>query len=105
MGPPVIYDTLSKLVPRELRKLMTDLAALFWELGFPQDLPTVVYCDNQGTVACSHDPHSHSRMKHIDIRLHFVRDCVNNRIIDVHHIPGIQNSADLFTKNLDKVIH
>ena len=44
-------------------------------------------------------------MKHIDIRLHFVRDCVNNHVIDVKHIPGIQNSADLFTKPLDKVVH
>ena len=81
------------------------LRALFNELGFPQQNPSILYCDNQGTVACTHDPHSHSRMKHIDLRQHFIRDCVNSRTIDVHHIPGIQNPADLLTKPLDKFTH
>ena len=81
------------------------LRSIFSELGFPQSHATVLFCDNQGTVTCSHDPHNHSRMKHIDIRAHFVRDCVNRRIIDIKHIPGTQNSADLFTKPLEKVTH
>jgi hypothetical protein len=81
------------------------LRSLFKELGFPQIQSSILFCDNQGTVACTHDPHSHSRMKHIDIRAHFVRDCVNRRIIDVHHIPGVQNPADLLTKPLGHIIH
>jgi hypothetical protein len=81
------------------------LRSLFDELGFPQTDSSILFCDNQGTVACTHDPHSHSRMKHIDIRAHFVRDCVNRRIIDVHHIPGVQNPADLLTKPLQTTIH
>lgn len=52
--------------------------------------------DTLGTAACAHEHHSHSRMKHIDIRrAHFIRDLVNGRLIDVHHIPGAQNPADL----------
>ena len=81
------------------------LRSLFEELGFPQKHPTPMYCDNQGTVACTHDPQAHSRMKHIDIRSHFIRDCVNYRLVDVHHIPGIENPADLLTKPLHRVIH
>jgi hypothetical protein len=81
------------------------LRSLFYELGFPQDQPTILFCDNQGTVSCTHDPHSHLRMKHIDIRAHFIRDCVNKHLIDVHHIPGIDNPADLLTKPLNKIIH
>jgi hypothetical protein len=81
------------------------LRSLFRELGFPQDHASILFCDNQGTVACTHDPHSHSRMKHIDIRAHFIRDCVNRRIVDVHHIPGAQNPADLLTKSLPHVTH
>jgi len=81
------------------------LRNLFHELGFPQDVPTLLYCDNQGTMMCTHDPHSHSRMKHMDIRVHFIRDCVNHGFIDVQHIPGIQNPADLLTKPLEKVVH
>ena len=81
------------------------LRSLFDELGFKQPTATILHCDNQGTVACSHDPHSHSRMKHIDIRAHFIRDCVNDGVIDVTHIPGVENPADLLTKPLDKTIH
>lgn len=44
-------------------------------------------------------------MKHIDIRAHFIRDCVNNRLVDIHHIPGIENPADLLTKPLTRVVH
>src|SRR5258708_2222703 len=51
--------------------------SLFKELGFHQTNATPLYCDNQGTVACTHDPQSHSCMKHIDIRAYFIRDAVN----------------------------
>ena len=44
-------------------------------------------------------------MKHIDIRAHFIRDCVNNRVIDVHHIAGAENPSDLLTKTLDRPTH
>jgi hypothetical protein len=32
------------------------LRSLFQEIGFPQNQPTPLYCDNQGTVICTHDP-------------------------------------------------
>jgi hypothetical protein len=81
------------------------LQSLFNELGFPQTYASTLYCNNQGTVACTHDPNSHSKMKHIDICLHFIHACVNQRIIDIHNIPGVENPADLLTKPLDKTIH
>jgi hypothetical protein len=44
-------------------------------------------------------------MKHIDIRFHFIRDCIQRRQLDVVHIAGIQNVADLLTKPLTRIIH
>jgi hypothetical protein len=73
------------------------LRSLFEELGYPQNNSTPLFCDNQGTVACTHDPQSHSRMKRIDIRAHFISDSVNRKLIDVHHIPGTENPAGLLT--------
>ena len=81
------------------------LRSLLQELGFPQQHASILFCDNQGTVACTHDPHQHSRMKHIDIRMHFIRHCVNSSVIDVHHIPGTENTADIFTKPLHRTMH
>jgi hypothetical protein len=81
------------------------LHSLFAELGFPQLNPMPLYCDNQGTVTCTHDPQAHSRMKHIDIRAHFIHDSVNQRLINVHHIPRTKNPADLLTKPLHWTTH
>jgi hypothetical protein len=68
---------------------------LFAELGFAQSQPTSLFCDNQGTVACTHDSHAHPKMKHIAIREHLIRDCVMKQLIDVIHISGKENIADL----------
>jgi hypothetical protein len=77
---------------------------LFSELGFPQTSATILFCDNQGTIACTHDPHGHTRMKHIDIRAHFIRDCVNKKLIDVIYLSNHHNTADLLTKPLAKIL-
>jgi hypothetical protein len=81
------------------------LCSLFEELGFPQQNPTPLYCDNQGTVACTHDPQAHLRMKHINICAHFICNSVNKRLIDIHHIPRTENPANLLTKPLHRTTH
>jgi hypothetical protein len=78
---------------------------LFAELGIPQTAPTTVFCDNQGMVACTHDPLAHSKMEHISIREHFIRDCIIKRLIDVIHVSNKENVADLFTKPLHQMMH
>jgi hypothetical protein len=79
--------------------------SLSQELGFPQQKPSIIYCDNQGAIYCTHDPKSHSHMKHIDIRYHFICHCVNQQLIDVVHIPGVSNMSDVLTKALDTLTH
>jgi hypothetical protein len=75
------------------------------ELGFEQQIPTTLFCDNQGTIACTRDPQHHTRMKHIDIRFHFIRDCVQKETINVTHIPTAENAADFLTKPLGRILH
>ena len=72
---------------------------------YPQTGPTILQCDNNGTVDFTHDPHGHTRMKHIDIRAHFIRNQVNSGTIDVIRISGKENPADVFTKSLARVLH
>lgn len=81
------------------------LQTLFKELGFTQSNPTTLFCNNKGTMSCTHDPHSYSQMKHIDIQAHYIRDCMNAHAIDIHHISGADNPSDLLTKPLNKIIH
>ena len=44
-------------------------------------------------------------MKHISIREHFIRDCISRGLINVVHINGKDNDADIFTKPLGRVLH
>jgi hypothetical protein len=81
------------------------LRNLMLELGYPQNQPSPLFCDNQGTVQALHDPTQHSRMKHINIREHFIRDLVNSSLIDIIHVSNSENPADLFTKPLGRVLH
>ena len=45
----------------------------------------------------------HSRTKHIEIRYHFIRNLVEDGILDMSFIPTENQLADLFTKPLDNL--
>eukprot|EP00253_Pinus_taeda_P015989 PITA_15989 len=62
--------------------------------------PTVIYCDNQSCIKLSVNPVFHDRSKHIDIRYHHIRDCVQRRIMLLSHIPMEDQDADILTKAL-----
>ena len=70
--------------------------------GKPQGLLTVL-CDNQGAIALSKDNKFHSRMKHIDLRYHFIREAIDEGKINVEYIPTAENITDVFTKALARL--
>jgi len=75
------------------------MKTVFSELGMP--LGTIPICgDNQGSIFISSNPVQEQRSKHIDIRYHYVRDCIEDGKIAIYFVDGSQNPADLFTKNL-----
>ncbi|GJT22002.1 putative ribonuclease H-like domain-containing protein [Tanacetum coccineum] len=48
-----------------------------------------------------HNPVLHSKTKHIQIRHHFIRDCYEQRLINVVKVHTDDNVADLLTKGFD----
>ena len=52
------------------------LLRLLHELGFPLKATPLLLCDNLGATHLSFNPVQHSRIKHIQIDLHFVCDLV-----------------------------
>ncbi|GKV20244.1 hypothetical protein SLEP1_g30399 [Rubroshorea leprosula] len=54
---------------------------------------------NQHVLGCN-NPVLHSRMKHIAVDLHFVRDLVDKKVLRVSHIASTDQLADGFTKPL-----
>nr|GEX16345.1 copia protein [Tanacetum cinerariifolium] len=62
------------------------------------DIP--IMCDNKGAIDLSKKPVQHSRMKHINIRHHFLRDNVQKGNISNEKVLAEDNITDILTKPL-----
>ena len=60
--------------------------------------PTVLWEDNQGAIALAKNPVFHKRTKHIQIRYHFVRDAVDDKVIDVDFCPREEDGCRHFNQ-------
>ena len=69
-------------------------------LGVQTSSPTVIMDDNQGAIALAQNPVHHARTKHIDVKIHFIRDCIKNKVIEVQYVPIADQVADIMTKAL-----
>jgi hypothetical protein len=85
---------------KELKWVRTLLAELGYSNGKSDQDPTDLFSDNQGAIALAKNPVSHSRAKHIDLRHHFVREAIQDKIIWVQYIPTAEMTADSLTKAL-----
>jgi hypothetical protein len=79
--------------------------SLMNELTFSQPDPQVLQSDNQAAISIAHNPEFHSRTKHIDITLHFLRDHVENGTMDMKYVSTHDNLADIMTKALTRPTH
>jgi hypothetical protein len=75
------------------------------ELSFPQIGPTPLMIDHQSAIALAWNPEFHARTKHIEVRHHFVREKLEDDIIDLQYCPTADQTADIFTKALPLVKH
>lgn len=69
------------------------------ELGIAQDSITL-YCDHQSAIHLSKHQVYHERSKHIDVKLHFIRDIIDSKKVHIKKIASEENPADAFTKSL-----
>ncbi|CAM8916902.1 unnamed protein product [Rhodiola kirilowii] len=86
------YIAITKVVKEALW-----LRGLLGELGFEQKI-VEVFCDNHGVVHLSKHQVFHERSKHIDIRMHFVKDIVESGEVSIEKISTENNPADMLTK-------
>eukprot|EP00253_Pinus_taeda_P001698 PITA_01698 len=77
-----------------LRKLLVNLFRRNMEA-------TRIMCHNHSCIKLSENPVFHDRSKHIDIRCHFVRDCVQRGAVQLSYTPTREQVADILTKALE----
>ncbi|GJR82084.1 retrovirus-related pol polyprotein from transposon TNT 1-94 [Tanacetum coccineum] len=75
-----------------MRSQLTD-----YGLGFNKIL---MFCDNKSAIALCCNNIQHSRSKHIDIRFHFIKEQVENGIVELYFVNTEYQLADIFTKAL-----
>jgi hypothetical protein len=63
--------------------------------------PMKVYVDNIGAIHLANNASSGVRTKHIDTRIHFVRELTqgDNKLLDIEFVRSEENQSDTFTKN------
>ena len=64
---------------------------------------TIVYEDNQGTIALAKNPVSRQRWKHVDIKYHFIRSNVNEGKVTLVYCSTEEMVADIMTKPVTKL--
>ena len=70
-------------------------------IGYSSTTPTTILCDNNAAISLSEDPLLHDRVKHIDIKYHFMREHVQSGELALSYINTQDNIADIFTKALE----
>ena len=77
------------------------LRSLLGEIDFPQPT-TTIYEDNAACTFMARNPVTKSTARHIDIKLHFIRERIASGEINVQYLPTNVMVADALTKALDK---
>lgn len=67
-------------------------------------LPSTIFNDNNGAVFLSKEAAVNSRSKHIDVRHHFLRDLVKEKLISPAMIDTKEMPADFLTKAANSVV-
>ena len=67
----------------------------------PIDFNIRIYEDNEGAIKMAENRFSCRRTRHIDVKLHTVRDAVDGGVIHVEYIKSREQHADVLTKAID----
>ena len=78
-----------------LRQLLVDLGQ-----GTATAGPTKLAGDNQGSLFLARNTALSKRSKHIDVRHHYIRQCVEGGLVRLEYIPTADLVADVLTKPL-----
>ena len=75
------------------------------EVEVKYSVPGLLKGDSRGAIALSRNTKDHGKVKHIDIRHHYLRELLRAGTITIEQVPSEENLADLFTKPLPRDHH
>jgi uncharacterized membrane protein len=72
----------------EVTKEIIWIGGLYKGLGFDKQIPVKVYCNNQSVIKISKNPIFYFKTKRFEMYLHFVRDMVKKKKIEILYTNG-----------------
>ena len=66
------------------------------------NLPMILRIDNTGDIYLANNHSTGQRTKHIDIRVHYLRELIDKVYIKTKFIKSADNDSDIFTKNVSE---
>lgn len=88
----------------EFRGMAKGLCELLWlkrlltEVGFPPGSAMNLFCDNKAAIDISHNPIQHDRTKHVEVDRHFIKQNLEEKIIQFPFVKSEDQLADILTK-------
>jgi len=86
----------------ELIKVMIHIDNIRTFIGYIRSTPMTIYCDSKSSINLVNTLKSTTQTRHINMRINFIRQCINDRTIQIIFIPTELNVADILTKPLPK---
>jgi len=74
-------------------------------LGCPQTEATRIYVDNKSAIELCRTLKTGNNVRHVNVRINYIRELINQRVIELIFVPTELNVADALTKALDRVHH
>ena len=88
----------------EFRGMAKGLYDLLWlinlltEVGFPPCSAMNLFCENKAAIDISHNPIQHDRTKHVEVDRHFIKENLEEKIIQFPFVKSEDQLADILTK-------
>ena len=76
------------------------LSRLIADMLGTRETTVKLHMDNMSAIALSRNPVHHDQSKHIDIKYHFLRQCIEEGKVEVEHVGTGDQVADIFTMSL-----
>jgi hypothetical protein len=87
----------------EAGKMTLYLRSILHELGFSQDLPSIIFEDNTGALHMANAQQPTRRTRHMDTKHFAIQDWVAHDQVDLAPIATANNISDAFTKALGRI--
>jgi hypothetical protein len=73
---------------------------LLSELNVLRKGPLRVWCDNKSAINIASNPVQHDRTKHVEIDRFFIKEKIDDGILELGHVNSCNQVADCLTKGL-----